>query len=463
MAGREPFPRHEIPLEFSPSRLLKRFQDIGISQGWWNTDRPLILAVSGGSDSMALLWFFASFRRKGCIAAHLDHGIRGEASREDARFVERMAGEWGIPFRGKSLSVPDLLRRGESLEEGARRVRYEFFDEVRHSAGAWGTATAHTSDDAAETLLINLLRGSGPRGLTGIPERRGAIFRPLLSFSRGFLRELLTLHSVPWREDETNEDPSYMRNKVRHELLPLLRKEYNRGIKGHLLTLAGDMEILRKREDDLFHSLEPLGRRYLPLASLSFSLPFLRSLRGDVLPLFLRGAGRELALKTLDRGRTDALVNLLRTSSRWCFQWQENMFIFCSSRCISWVMPDILEQSGQSPSFISLSGQEGAFSWRGWNFHWRKEQTDRFFLGETQALLPSEEGIFLCPLAEMRGGKKSRVPWWLEPHLPVVRCGEVLWSPWSGTKCHRKEDRPSCGLRIFARESRNSGGRGAGE
>ncbi|GAB1486237.1 hypothetical protein MASR2M79_12850 [Aminivibrio sp.] len=66
-------------------------------------------------------------------------------------------------------------------------------------------------------------------------------------------------------------------------------------------------------------------------------------------------------------------------------------------------MPDILEQSGQSPSFIFLSGQEGAFSWRGWNFHWRKEQTDRFFLGETQALLPSEEGIFLCPLAEMRG------------------------------------------------------------
>lgn len=289
MAGHKTVPRYEIPLEFSPSRLLKKFQNTGISQGWWNTDRPLILAVSGGSDSMALLWFFAAFRKNGCIAAHLEHGIRGEASQEDARFVQMMAREWGIPFRGASLCVPDLLQQGESLEEGARRLRYEFFEEVRLSTDAWGTATAHTSDDAAETLLLNLLRGSGPRGLTGIPERRGRIFRPLLQFSREFLRKLLTLHHVHWREDETNEDPVYLRNRVRHHLLPLLRDEYNKGIKGHLLALAGDMEIMRKREEDIFRSLESLGRRFLPLASFSCSLAFLRSLRADSLSLFLRG------------------------------------------------------------------------------------------------------------------------------------------------------------------------------
>ncbi|NLB84313.1 MAG: tRNA lysidine(34) synthetase TilS [Synergistaceae bacterium] len=403
---------------------------------------------------MALLWFFATFWKKGCIAAHLEHGIRGEASRKDAQFVEKLAGEWGIPFRGVSLCVPDLLQQGESLEEGARRLRYEFFEEVRLSSDAWGTATAHTSDDAAETFLLNLLRGSGPRGLTGIPERRERIFRPLLQFSREFLRKLLKLHHVPWREDETNEDPSYLRNKVRHQLLPLLREEYNKGIKRHLLALAGDMEILREREEDLFRSLESLGRRALPMASFSCSLAFLRSLRADSLSLFFRGVGRKLGLKTLDRVRTENLAHLVRTSSRWCFQWQGNMFVFCSSRCISWVMPDILMEHGSASSFIPLSGAEGVFTWKRWSFHWKKEQTDRFFLGETQALLPFEEEILLCPLTKMFKGRKSTTPWWLEPHLPVLRCGERTWTPWSGERYHKREDRPCCGLRIFAREIR---------
>ncbi len=452
MAEYEPDSRYKIPLEYSPFPLQKRFQAIGLSQGWWKTDSPLVLAVSGGSDSMALMWLFAAFRKEGCIVAHLDHGIRGKAAREDALFVGKMAAEWGMPFQGKSLSVPDLLNRGESLEEGARRLRYEFLEEVRASSDAWGTATAHTSDDAAETLLLNLVRGSGPRGLAGIPERRGKIFRPLLSFSREFLRKLLTLHHVPWREDDTNEDVSYLRNRVRKRLLPLLREEYNQGIEGHLLALAGDMEILRKREEEIFRSLEFLGRRPVPLASFSCSLDFLRNLEKDMVSLFLRGVGRKLGLKTLDRGRTENLSYLLRTSSRWCFQWQQDMFVFCSSRCISWVMPDILIDEESQPALLSLSGEKGAFAWKRWHFEWNKERTDHFFQGETQASLPFEGKIFVRSLADGQKKRSSHVPWWLEPHLPLLSSGEMVWNPWGGDKYHIKEDRTSCGLRIFVRE-----------
>ena len=163
----------DIPYEFSLSVLSSFFFETGIRQGWLSSGNPLVVAVSGGSDSMALLWLFRVFYEGGIVAAHFEHGIRGSESMEDALFVKDMAGRWGIETAVRHEDVPRSLEKGESLEAGARRLRYLFFERTAEERGACGVALGHNREDVAETALFHLLRGSGVRGVAGIPERRG--------------------------------------------------------------------------------------------------------------------------------------------------------------------------------------------------------------------------------------------------------------------------------------------------
>ena len=203
----------------------------------------MIAAVSGGSDSVALLVLLHELHTRGELVldavAHVNHRIRGVASDEDEDFSRELARQLATPFVSISPDVPALARlRRQSIEVAAREVRREFFDSVLRERGADVVATAHTQDDQAETVLLRLVRGSGVRGLGGVAAARSRIVRPLLGCTRRELRDELETRGQPWREDATNEDLSNPRNRVRRELLPYLEQHFNPSLRAGLARLA---------------------------------------------------------------------------------------------------------------------------------------------------------------------------------------------------------------------------------
>lgn len=203
-------------------------------------DRVLV-AVSGGVDSVALLhWLLRSPWGLQLAVAHLNHALRGEESDRDAEFVGDLAAAWGLPFHVRKVDVTRLCREQSlSLEEAGRLARYRFFSDIRKEFGIPTVAVAHHADDQAETVLLRLLRGSGGKGLAGMPPRdpRGVV-RPFLCVSREAVRNYASRWGLQWREDRTNVDTGIsLRNRVRHHLLPILR-EYNPRIDERLVTTA---------------------------------------------------------------------------------------------------------------------------------------------------------------------------------------------------------------------------------
>ncbi|MBI3629760.1 MAG: tRNA lysidine(34) synthetase TilS, partial [Candidatus Rokubacteria bacterium] len=188
----------------------------------------VLVAVSGGADSVALLHVLAALAAELSLrltVVHLDHGLRPDSA-ADAAFVESLARARGLPVVVDRIAVPP----GGSLEARAREARYAALR--RHAArlGADRVALGHTADDQAETVLMRLLEGAGPRGLAGIPPVRGRYIRPLIETRRAGIVETLTAAGLTWREDPSNRDPKFLRNRIRHELLPLLASTYNPAI-----------------------------------------------------------------------------------------------------------------------------------------------------------------------------------------------------------------------------------------
>jgi tRNA(Ile)-lysidine synthase len=216
-------------------RRVRRWIDVGVGRRW-------VVAVSGGGDSVALLRVLHAMAPRHGLelsVAHLDHGTRGDASRADAAFVADLAATLGLPF--------DLGRwspgRPGHFEADARLARYSWLLDTAKARGASAVAVGHTSDDQAETVLHRVVRGTGLRGLRGIPARRPLgvgvlLVRPLLSTSRGDLRAYLSSLNQPFREDATNADTRRTRARIRHDLLPKLAAEYNPAVADALNRLA---------------------------------------------------------------------------------------------------------------------------------------------------------------------------------------------------------------------------------
>jgi tRNA(Ile)-lysidine synthetase-like protein len=191
--------------------------------------RTLLVAHSGGSDSTALLLLSVEWaRRRGIavVSAHVAHGLRGPAGDEDARFCARLASTLSLPFALRPVDVPSSRRKGESLEAAARRLRYAALLALARELGGALVLTGHTRDDQAETVLLHLERKLG-RARGGIRPRRGdGVVRPLLPFSRAELRELLNRRGVSFREDETNENEGFARNRIRRNVLPEMERKF---------------------------------------------------------------------------------------------------------------------------------------------------------------------------------------------------------------------------------------------
>ncbi len=202
----------------------------------------IVAGVSGGSDSMALLFALRDLREfypgTDVIVSHVNHGLRGGESDEDAEFVRETARRLGFPFECVRVDTEGFRKkRGLSLEDAARELRYGFFNDILTKHSAQRIATAHTLNDQAETVIMRLIRGSGSQGLAGIRPLSGHIIRPLINVTKHEVVDYLRLRGESWREDSTNSSDEFLRNRVRNELIPLL-ESYNPAVEQVLSRVA---------------------------------------------------------------------------------------------------------------------------------------------------------------------------------------------------------------------------------
>jgi tRNA(Ile)-lysidine synthase len=229
----------------------------------------VLVAVSGGPDSVALLHFLAHEREQtggpaSIAVGHVNHGLRGRESDEDAGFVGRLCESWGVPHFETRLPEGALPQRPDAIapEAEARRLRYVALHELAARAGADAVAVAHTADDQAETVLFRLARGAGLRGLGGIRSRAKVhgmkLIRPLLDVTREQVLDYLARHGIPYREDASNASLNATRNYLRHEVIPRLQGRVNSAVREALLRQSA---LFRDADE----YLEAEARRVLPL------------------------------------------------------------------------------------------------------------------------------------------------------------------------------------------------------
>ncbi len=275
----------------------------------------LVVALSGGADSTLLLDLLSRLPGYNLrlVAAHLNHCLRGVESDADQEFCRGMASRYAIPFESRRVDVGSMAAKSRlNLEDAGRRVRIEFLDEISSTYGAAAVVLAHHADDQAETVLMRFLRGAGMTGLSGMAYRNSrGYLRPLLDITRGEIEQYLRRCSLEWREDASNSDTVYLRNRIRHQLLPLL-EEYNPAIRSCLAATAsiisGDEALLCELTERASAESCRVGE-----GRVVCSVGQLRTLNPALLRRVLRHAFKQLAgtLERVTLRHVDALCELI--------------------------------------------------------------------------------------------------------------------------------------------------------
>lgn len=269
--------------------------------------QTVVCAVSGGADSVTMLHLLRSLQRELGVtvsAAHFNHRLRGAESDRDEAFVRKLCADWGVPLTAASGDAAARAREtGESIEEAARNLRYAFFASLGQSV-----ATAHTADDNLETILLNFLRGTGLTGLGGIPPKRDFLVRPILCCTRQEVLAYLDAHRLPHVEDSTNAADDCVRNRLRHNVLPLLKAE-NPSLAETALRTA---QLLR--QDDGF--LDRLAEAALQTASagtMAWRCDALRAEPDAVRTRAIRAMLQTIHIPKLSHAHIEAVDQLLFT------------------------------------------------------------------------------------------------------------------------------------------------------
>jgi tRNA(Ile)-lysidine synthase len=232
--------------------LLEAFQQVLLKYELVERNDKILIAVSGGVDSTVLLDLFSHVKEKFALelqVIHINHGLRGSESNSDADFVMEFARRYHLQCSQKSVDTRTYAISSKlSIEESARILRYRFFDDMLRATHFNKVATAHNADDQAETILDHLMRGSGIRGLAGIAMERDHYIRPLLNFSRHDIEHYASENKIKYRIDSSNWELKYKRNRIRHELIPYIKRQFNPKISQVLLRSG---EIFRETENYL--------------------------------------------------------------------------------------------------------------------------------------------------------------------------------------------------------------------
>ncbi len=330
-------------------RFEKALSDFGIGNLIDKADR-IIIGFSGGADSRVLLSLLKEYthERKEIICAHVNHMIRGEdADRDEMNCVE-WANEYGVPIRISRIDVPTIAKReGKGIEETARNVRYGFFDSlVSEFNGVSLIATAHNADDNLETVLFNLLRGSGTHGMTGIPPvRDGKYIRPLILCSSSLIRDYCRKNGISYNIDQTNTDTEYTRNYIRNRIVPLLGTITNDPVD----SVSRMCSILRADDDYILSAADSfIDKNGCGTQSLDKLLNLHNAVLSRVIERLYRFAGGK---RTLSKTHVDSVIDAIRNKKG---------TVFLS-------LPDgiFFTRSGESVYFsigrLHCDGIEGAF------------------------------------------------------------------------------------------------------
>jgi tRNA(Ile)-lysidine synthase len=218
----------------------------------------VLVAVSGGLDSMALLHLMLALSYD-VEAAHVNYHLRGSDSEKDEKMVRDTCLKWGVPLHVKSIELSEELNESKSgLQETAREERYEYFEQIRLNNKCSHIATAHHMDDNIETVLINMIRGSGLNGLSGIPSSNGYIVRPLLSSNKSQLEHYVRAQNINWRMDRSNASDQYVRNRIRNRIIP----EFEAIRPGFKKSMAKTIQNVKASEQALLRYSQVLRDQY---------------------------------------------------------------------------------------------------------------------------------------------------------------------------------------------------------
>lgn len=257
----------------------------------------VLIGVSGGPDSIALLHILWRLKQEYSLklhVAHLNHMFRGDEARADAEFVRQLCQRLEVPCTLGEENVPAFVAKNRmSAEEGARYLRYRFFSQLATKIHATKIGLGHHADDQAETILLNLLRGSGLKGLAGMKPKRNMYIRPLLGVTRAEIEEYLEINNLPSRIDSSNLEPIYTRNEIRLKLIPLLKDRYNPNLVNNLNQLS---EILRPEDDYLERITNETFKAYVNVQGNQLSISKKTFME---LPLALRRRLLRLMFQTL--------------------------------------------------------------------------------------------------------------------------------------------------------------------
>ncbi|MEM7391206.1 MAG: tRNA lysidine(34) synthetase TilS [Verrucomicrobiota bacterium] len=421
--------------------------------------RHLLVGVSGGADSIAMAHALLELRGEldlHLTLIHLNHRLRGEASDADEAFVRGFGAKHGLEVLTASRDVArSAARKKISLEMAAREARHRWFKQALGRTGADTVALAHTRDDQAETVLLRLIRGAGLDGLAGMEARTTVnglpMIRPLIDVSRKTLLGYLKRHKLAWREDASNRDTRFVRNRIRHEVIPMLEEQINPRLRE---TLARTADTLRAEGE--------WARQFT--ASFLDTIPAGRRLSGERLAEWPPAARHRVIQAWLLReglppeGLTHDLILKL---GRWCenprgsktLNLPHGLTLFCrygdltlgpTEESATALPRMILNRPGKTPAeawglMISVDRATGAVRQKGAQIgHWPATASlsaDR--IGRARLILRAREpGDRYVPLG-LRGSKKiqdilvdRKVPRALRDRVPLIECrGEIIWIP----------------------------------
>ncbi|MEW6388660.1 MAG: tRNA lysidine(34) synthetase TilS [Thermodesulfobacteriota bacterium] len=413
----------------------------------------VLVAVSGGPDSVALLHLLQRLETEWGLAlgvGHFDHGLRGEESREDAAFVVGLARELGLPCHsGQGEVRRQAQARKTSLQVAARQLRRQFLQETCRSYSYQKLALGHTADDQVELFFLRLLRGAGPEGLKGMwPATPAGVVRPLLAVGKEVILAWLKQESLPFREDSSNLSRRYLRNRLRLDLLPELARQYNPQLKKavwRLMALLQEDERLLTQETD---RVWPGVARTLTPDFLALNLPQLGQLSNPLQKRLLRFAlGRFLVDQEITSAQVANLLALAQARrSGGVISFPDCRVARAGPELHFWRLLPPPPSGAATILPASCHRVDSPEGWR-WQGHTHPQPPSTLPPPEAHtAWLDAARLTFPLEIRYFRSGDRfwpqgapgpkklqdflvnSKIPRWLRPHLPLVTsAGEIIW------------------------------------